>query len=516
MEDSLDTQITMESVDIVEKNNTQKKVSKRKPKSKENIVNEDIFNTSGDALSDDTESKSENNVHESNNIKNEEQNDSHDLRPLEMEIHYPYPITSDVILAKSIRAKSFNNLIEEAKKFGVQNYLRLTKQEIIYNIISNACNSNNLVYSEGVLDLSEDGHGFLRSQDENYKPSQDDVFISQNQIKRFGLRCGDLVGGYIKNHGKRVGGNFLMINLKEINGVFVDSSYQKINFDNLTPLYPNRKINLHLDKSRKGAMSTRMIDLVSPIGFGQRALIVAPPRTGKTVLMQNIADAISTNHPDAYLIYLGIDERPEEFTEMKRTIKGEVVSSTFDEPATRHVALAQIVIEKAKRLVEKGLDVVILLDSITRLARAYNTVSPSSGKILSGGVDSNALHKPKRFFGAARNIEDGGSLTIIATALVDTGSRMDEVIFEEFKGTGNCEIILDRKIADKRIFPAIDILKSGTRKEEEMVPSDILSMLWMLRRVMTADNNSIDAIEFLLEKLSPTADNEEFLRKMNN
>lgn len=417
---------------------------------------------------------------------------------------------------KSLKLKSAETLIEVSKEYGVDAVGDYGRQDIIYHILKNFSDQNpeNVIIGEGVLEVLDDGFGFLRAPETNYFPGSDDIYVSPSQIKRFGLRTGDTVKGQIRapKKGERY---FALLRVNEVNFGSPDKIRNRVLFDDLTPLYPQKKLQLEEDKPLNNDISTRIIDMVSPLGKGQRALIVAPPRTGKTSLMQNIAHAITANHPEIILIVLLIDERPEEVTDMLRTVKGEVVSSTFDEPATRHVQLAEMVIEKARRLVEAKKDVVILLDSITRLARAYNTVIPSSGKVLSGGVDSNALQKPKRFFGAARNIEEGGSLTIISTALVDTGSRMDEVIFEEFKGTGNSEIILDRKIADKRIFPAIDITKSGTRKEELLVDRSTLSKVWMLRRIVNP-MNPIEAMEFLLQKIEHTKTNEEFFKSMNS
>ena len=372
------------------------------------------------------------------------------------------------------------------------------------------------IYGTGVLETLPDGFGFLRSPESNYLPGPDDIYVSPSQVRRFGLRTGDTVEGQIRSpkDGERY---FALLKVNQINFEDPDAVRHRINFDNLTPLYPDHRLNLELEKSTDKLQdnTTRVIDLISPLGMGQRGLIVAPPRTGKTVMLQNIAHAIAENHPDAYLLVLLIDERPEEVTDMDRSVKGEVISSTFDEPAARHVQVAEMVIEKAKRLVEHKRDVIILLDSITRLARAYNTVVPSSGKVLTGGVDANALQRPKRFFGAARNIEEGGSLTIIATALIDTGSRMDEVIFEEFKGTGNSEIILDRKLADKRTFPAIDITRSGTRKEELLVDRATLNKMWVLRRILT-QMGTVDAMEFLLDKLKVSKNNNDFFDAMNS
>lgn len=417
---------------------------------------------------------------------------------------------------KALKTKSAESLIDVAKDNGLDNIGDFGRQDIIYHILKNFSDQNpeNVIIGEGVLEVLEDGFGFLRAPETNYFPGSDDIYVSPSQIKRFGLRTGDTIKGQIRapKKGERY---FALLRVTEVNLGSPDKIRNRVLFDDLTPLYPQKKLTLEEDKPMNGDISTRIIDMVSPLGKGQRALIVAPPRTGKTSLMQNIAHAITSNHPEVILLVLLIDERPEEVTDMIRTVKGEVVSSTFDEPATRHVQLAEMVIEKARRLVEAKKDVVILLDSITRLARAYNTVIPSSGKVLTGGVDSNALQKPKRFFGAARNIEEGGSLTIIATALVDTGSRMDEVIFEEFKGTGNSEIILDRKISEKRIFPAIDITKSGTRKEELLLDRATLSKIWMLRRIVNP-MSAVDAMEFLLHKIESTKTNEEFFKSMNS
>ncbi len=417
---------------------------------------------------------------------------------------------------KALKTKSAESLIDVAKDHGLDNIGDFGRQDIIYHILKNFSdqNSENVIIGEGVLEVLEDGFGFLRAPETNYFPGSDDIYVSPSQIKRFGLRTGDTIKGQIRapKKGERY---FALLRVNEVNLGSPDKIRNRVLFDDLTPLHPNKKLTLQDDKPMNNDISTRIIDMVSPLGKGQRALIVAPPRTGKTSLMQNIANAITNNHPEVILLVLLIDERPEEVTDMIRTIKGEVVSSTFDEPATRHVQLAEMVIEKARRLVESKKDVVILLDSITRLARAYNTVIPSSGKVLTGGVDSNALQKPKRFFGAARNIEEGGSLTIIATALVDTGSRMDEVIFEEFKGTGNSEIILDRKISEKRIFPAIDITKSGTRKEELLLDRATLAKIWMLRRIVNP-MSPIEAMEFLLHKIEHTKTNEEFFKSMNS
>ena len=404
-------------------------------------------------------------------------------------------------------------LLEKADSLGIDNAAGMRKQEQVSAILRAHALRGGTIHSEGVLEILPDGFGFLRSPDANYLAGPDDVYVSSHQIRKFFLRKGDTVTGEIRppRRGERY---FALRTVDSTNGESPEVARTKVLFDNLTPLYPNSRLHMEIDNPTRKDMTGRIIDLVSPIGKGQRGLLVAPPRTGKTMMMQSIAHSIEANHPDAVLIVLLIDERPEEVTDMKRSVRGEVVSSTFDEPAQRHVQVAEMVIEKAKRLVEHGKDVIILLDSITRLARAYNTVVPSSGKILSGGVDSNALHRPKRFFGAARNIEDGGSLTIIATALVDTGSKMDEVIFEEFKGTGNMEIKLERKLVDKRVFPAIDIAPSGTRKEELLTPADDLQKVWVLRKILSP-MNSVDAMEFLIDKLSSTKNNAEFFDKMN-
>jgi transcription termination factor Rho len=409
-----------------------------------------------------------------------------------------------------LKKKRIGELTQAAKDLDVDNASGLRKQELIFAILQAYVDKNESVYGEGVLEILSEGFGFLRSTDSNYLPGPDDIYISPSQIKRFGLRTGDTISGQIrppKDNEKY----FALLKVETINFDDPGVAKDKIIFDNLTPIYPNERLNLETDHDNP---STRVMDLFTPIGKGQRGLIVAPPRTGKTMLLQNIANSITRNHKEVHLIVLLIDERPEEVTDMTRSVKGEVISSTFDEPATRHVQVAEIVIEKAKRLVEHKRDVVILLDSITRLARAYNTVVPSSGKILSGGIDASAMQKPRRFFGAAKNIEEGGSLTIVATALIDTGSRMDEVIFEEFKGTGNMEIYLDRKLAEKRVFPAIDINKSGTRKEELLLENGDLSRIWLLRKVLQP-MNPVEAMEFLLEKLSDTKTNKEFLYSMS-
>lgn len=410
--------------------------------------------------------------------------------------------------SKDLKSKNIQQLTDLATKVKIENAAGLRRQDLVFEILKRAAKLGD-IYGSGVLEILPDGYGFLRSPDYNYLPGPDDIYVSPAQIRRFGLRTGDTVTGTVRppKEGERY---FALLKVDTLNFEAPEQSKDKILFDNLTPLYPNKQLKL---EHNPGEYTTRVVDLMAPLGKGQRGLIVAPPRTGKTVLMQNIANAISHNHPEVKLIVLLIDERPEEVTDMLRSVKGEVVSSTFDEPPTRHVQVAEMVIEKAKRLVEHKYDVVILLDSITRLARAYNTVVPPSGKILSGGVDSNALHKPKRFFGAARNIEEGGSLTIIATALIDTGSRMDEVIFEEFKGTGNAEIHLDRKLMDKRVFPCMDINKSGTRKEDLLIEAKDLNRLWILRKVL-APMNVVDAMEFLLDKVHQTKSNSQFLDSM--
>jgi transcription termination factor Rho len=419
---------------------------------------------------------------------------------------------------KDIKNLSLYDLQTKASKFNIENANIMGKQELAFNVLKKVIEQGQIVLGSGVLEVLSDGFGFLRSKECNYTAGSDDIYVSPSQIRRFGLRTGDILEGQVRSpkNGERY---FALLRISKVNGLDSLKINHRVFFDDLTPLYPNKKFDLEYNHNKQD-FSTRIVELVSPIGKGQRALIVAPPRTGKTMLLQNIAHAITENNPDIYLIVLLIDERPEEVTDMIRSVQCgkenvEVVSSTFDEAAIRHVQLAEIVIEKAKRLVEIKKDVVILLDSITRLARAYNTVVPSSGKVLTGGVDSNALQRPKRFFGAARNVEEGGSLTIIATALVETGSRMDDVIFEEFKGTGNSEIVLDRRIADKRIYPAIDITKSGTRKEDLLVSKAILAKMWILRRIIHQMGN-IDAIEFLLEKLKSTKCNMDFFDSMNS
>jgi transcription termination factor Rho len=419
---------------------------------------------------------------------------------------------------QDLKLKTPDELLQLAEDAGVENASTLLKQEMIFAILKKQAENGEAITGEGVIEILQDGFGFLRSPLANYLAGPDDIYVSPSQVRRFALRTGDTVSGEIRapKDGERY---FALLKVNTINFDDPEQVRHRINFDNLTPLYPERRIKLEIEdkvaaKGKKEDLSMRVADIIAPLGFGQRALITAQPRTGKTVFLQNIAHSITANHPEAFLIVLLIDERPEEVTDMQRTVKGEVVSSTFDEPATRHVQLAEMVIEKAKKLVEHKKDVVILLDSITRLARAYNTVIPSSGKVLTGGVDANALQRPKRFFGAARNIEHGGSLTIIATALIDTGSRMDEVIFEEFKGTGNSEIILDRKLADKRTFPAIDITKSGTRKEDLIVDKATLTKMWVMRKIL-APMGTTDGIEFLLEKLRDTKNNGEFFERMN-
>jgi len=417
---------------------------------------------------------------------------------------------------QELKDKSPADLISEAEKLGIENPSTLRKQEILFAILKKLAEKGEQITATGVLETLQDGFGFLRAMESNYLPGPDDIYVSPSQIRRFGLRKGDTVEGEIRAP-KDQERYFALLKVNKINFEDPEKTKHKINFDNLTPLYPEQKIKLEIEKTKvekKVDVTARVIDLVAPIGKGQRSLIVAPPRTGKTVILQNIANSITANHPEVYLIVLLIDERPEEVTDMQRTVQGEVVSSTFDEPAQRHVQVAEMVIEKAKRLCEHKKDVVILLDSITRLGRAYNAVVPSSGKVLTGGVDANALQRPKRFFGAARNIEEGGSLTIISTALIETGSRMDEVIFEEFKGTGNSEVVLDRKVADKRTYPAIDVAKSGTRKEELLFAKDELAKMNVLRRIINP-MGSMDAIEFLIGKLKETKNNPEFFDSMN-
>ena len=417
---------------------------------------------------------------------------------------------------QELKKKNPAELISEAEKLGIENPSTLRKQEILFAILKKLAEKNEQITAIGVLEVLQDGFGFLRAIESNYLPGPDDIYVSPSQIRRFGLRTGDSVEGEIRGpkDGERY---FALLKVNKINYEDPEKVKNKIAFDNLTPLYPNERIKLEIESTKlekKPDNTARLIDLVSPIGKGQRALIVSPPRAGKTIILQNIAQSITANHPECFLMVLLIDERPEEVTDMQRSVKGEVVASTFDEPASRHVAVAEMVIEKAKRLVEHKKDVVILLDSITRLGRAYNAVIPSSGKVLTGGVDANALQRPKRFFGAARNVEEGGSLTIISTALVDTGSRMDEVIFEEFKGTGNSELILDRKVADKRIYPALDITRSGTRREELLFEKDDLSKMNVLRRIISP-MGTMDGIEFLISKLKNTKNNADFFDSMN-
>ena len=414
---------------------------------------------------------------------------------------------------QELKNKTPTDLLAFAESVEVENAGVMRKQELMFAILKQLAAQEVEIIGEGVVEVLQDGFGFMRSANANYLPGPDDIYISPSQIRRFSLKTGDTVEGPIRGpkEGERY---FALLKVNTINFEDPEKIRHKVHFDNLTPLYPDERFKMEIDNPTTKDISARVIDLVAPLGKGQRGLIVAPPRTGKTVLLQNIAHSITANHPDCYLIVLLIDERPEEVTDMQRSVKGEVVASTFDEPAVRHVQVAEMVIEKAKRLVEHGRDVIILLDSITRLGRAYNTVVPSSGKVLTGGVDANALQRPKRFFGAARNIEEGGSLTIIATALIDTGSRMDEVIFEEFKGTGNSEIVLDRKVADKRIFPSMDILKSGTRKEDLLVPKQDLQKIFVLRRIL-APMGTTDAIEFLIDKLKQTKTNADFFDSMN-
>ena len=414
---------------------------------------------------------------------------------------------------QELKVKSPADLLAYAEELEIENASTLRKQDMMFAILKQLANNDQAIYGSGVLEVLQDGFGFLRSPESNYLPGPDDIYVSPSQVRRFGLRTGDTVEGQIRSpkDGERY---FALLKVNAINFDPPENARHRINFDNLTPLYPDERLKLEVEDPTTKDLTPRVIDLVAPQGKGQRALIVAPPRTGKTMILQNIAHSIEENHPEVYLLVLLIDERPEEVTDMDRSVKGEVVSSTFDEPASRHVQVAEMVIEKAKRLVEHKKDVVILLDSITRLARAYNTVVPSSGKVLTGGVDANALQRPKRFFGAARNIEEGGSLTIIATALIDTGSRMDEVIFEEFKGTGNSEIVLDRKLADKRTFPAMDIGKSGTRKEELLVDKAALSKMWVLRRILLPMGVT-DSVDFLVDKLKHAKNNADFFESMN-
>ena len=414
---------------------------------------------------------------------------------------------------KELKSKPPAELLSYAEELRIENASSLRKQEMMFAILKTLADNDVAIFGEGVLEVLQDGFGFLRSPEANYLPGPDDIYVSPSQVRRFGLRTGDTVEGEIRapKDGERY---FALLRITHINFADPSEVRHRINFDNLTPLYPEKKLMMEVEGAAGKDLTSRVIDLIAPIGKGQRALIVAQPRTGKTVMLQTIAHAVAQNHPECYLIVLLIDERPEEVTDRARSVKGEVISSTFDDPAARHVQVTEMVLEKAKRLVEHKRDVVILLDSITRLARAYNTVVPSSGKVLTGGVDANALQRPKRFFGAARNIEEGGSLTIISTALIDTGSRMDEVIFEEFKGTGNSEIVLDRKLADKRTWPAIDITKSGTRKEELLVEKPTLAKMWVLRRVLMP-MGVVDGMEFLIDKLRSTRKNSEFFEAMN-
>ena len=422
----------------------------------------------------------------------------------------PETLEDNGLNLKALKEKKISDLALIGKNFNIEGAANMRKQELIFAILQAQTEQNGHIYGEGVLETLPDGFGFLRAPDYNYLPGPDDIYVSPSQIRRFNLRTGDIISGHIRppKEGERY---FALLKVESINYEDPERAREKILFDNLTPLYPNERLRLEYQPED---YTTRIVDLLTPVGKGQRGFIVAAPRTGKTMMLQHIAKAIAHNHKEVILIVLLIDERPEEVTDMQRSVDGEVISSTFDEPATRHVQVAEMVIEKAKRLVEHGKDVVILLDSITRLARAYNTVVPPSGKILSGGVDSNALHKPKKFFGAARNIEDGGSLTIIATALIDTGSRMDEVIFEEFKGTGNMEVHLDRRLMDKRVFPAIDINKSGTRKEELLIAKEELNRIWILRKVLS-QLSVVEAMEFLQDKMHGTKDNKEFFESMN-
>ena len=417
---------------------------------------------------------------------------------------------------QELKKKTPSELISQAEKLGIENPSTLRKQEILFSILKKLAEKNEQITGGGVLEVLQDGFGFLRAIESNYLPGPDDIYVSPSQIRRFGLRTGDSVEGEIRAP-KDAERYFALLKVNSINFENPDKGRNKIAFDNLTPLYPNQQLKMEVEKNtveKKPDQTARLIDLVSPIGKGQRSLIISPPKAGKTIILQNIAHSLAANHPECYLMVLLIDERPEEVTDMQRTVKGEVISSTFDEPASRHVAVAEMVIEKAKRLVEHKKDVVILLDSITRLGRAYNAVVPSSGKVLTGGVDANALQRPKRFFGAARNVEQGGSLTIISTALVDTGSRMDEVIFEEFKGTGNSELILDRKVADKRIYPAVDITRSGTRREELLFKKEDLTKMNVLRRIISP-MGTMDGIEFLISKLKNTKNNADFFISMN-
>ena len=532
-----------EAVIFSNENNTKKSITRKKKNKNEDIIeknndvdllsnnqnlddNKNIEIKESDIISNDNKSIEENNINNINineekqnfdNIPEDNINENKEENVAEIKEEKPLP-PPETVEFNDLKHMTHEELIAMAEKYEVNNITDLNKQDMIYAILKSFSNVNpaNIIIGEGVLEILPDGFGFLRSQFSNYVAGPDDIYVSPNQIKKFGLRTGDLVKGEVKAP-KKSEKYFSLVKIMEVN--FLDPSGLKLRprFEELTPLFPDKKLQLENEEAYlvKGDDSSRIIDMITPMGKGQRALIVAPPRTGKTVLMQNIAHSITKAHPDAYLMVLLIDERPEEVTDMARSVKGEVISSTFDEPAHRHVQLAEIVIEKAKRLVEYKKDVIILLDSITRLARAYNNVIPSSGKVLTGGVDANALQKPKRFFGAARNIEEGGSLTIIATALIETGSKMDEVIFEEFKGTGNSEIILDRKLSDKRIFPAMDITKSGTRKEDLLIDKARLSKTWMLRKILTS-MNSVEAMEFLKDKMKNTKNNDEFFETMNS
>ena len=532
-----------EAVILTNENNTKKSITRKKKNKNEDIIeknndvdllsnnqnlddNKNIEIKESDIISNGNKSIEENNINNTNineekqnfnNIPEDNINENKEENIAEIKEEKPLP-PPETVEFNDLKHMTHEELIAMAEKYEVNNITDLNKQDMIYAILKSFSNVNpaNIIIGEGVLEILPDGFGFLRSQFSNYVAGPDDIYVSPNQIKKFGLRTGDLVKGEVKAP-KKSEKYFSLVKIMEVN--FLDPSGLKLRprFEELTPLFPDKKLQLENEEAYlvKGDDSSRIIDMITPMGKGQRALIVAPPRTGKTVLMQNIAHSITKAHPDAYLMVLLIDERPEEVTDMARSVKGEVISSTFDEPAHRHVQLAEIVIEKAKRLVEYKKDVIILLDSITRLARAYNNVIPSSGKVLTGGVDANALQKPKRFFGAARNIEEGGSLTIIATALIETGSKMDEVIFEEFKGTGNSEIILDRKLSDKRIFPAMDITKSGTRKEDLLIDKARLSKTWMLRKILTS-MNSVEAMEFLKDKMKNTKNNDEFFETMNS
>ena len=446
-------------------------------------------------------------------VEDNDDNEECEDVPIEEPVKKERPEGMTRMTLQELKEKDPKDLLKLAESLEIENASTMRKQDMMFAILKDLAERDVEIHGGGVLETLQDGFGFLRSPESNYLAGPDDIYVSPSQIRKLGLRTGDTVEGEIRSPraGERY---FALVKTLAINFEEPEKARHKILFDNLTPLYPDEQMKMETDDPAIKDRSGRVIDIVAPLGKGQRALIVAPPRTGKTVLLQNIAHAIEANHPECFLIVLLIDERPEEVTDMQRSVKGEVVSSTFDEPATRHVQVAEMVIEKAKRLVEHGRDVVILLDSITRLGRAYNTVVPSSGKVLTGGVDANALQRPKRFFGAARNIENGGSLSIISTALVDTGSRMDEVIFEEFKGTGNSEIVLDRKVSDKRVFPAIDVTKSGTRKEELLVPKDVLQKMFVLRRILNPMGTT-DGIEFLLEKLRQTKNNDEFFDSMN-